>query len=434
MTRTSRRLISAAAAVVAIGASFGTFTSRASPGVSSATIASDSMTSKRHLASFTGTAVYDSDLGKLTITVNNTAGRGYLTGLGFDAAGGGASHYEDGDNLSTRHDEDAFDQLRMKHGVAKLKPFGNYHAGAALDGKWNAGRAKRGVGAGASHTFTFDVTGARRGSVVDLLGSGPLALVGNFKGVKHGKGDAVGARLTLVSGTSPESDTNGGGDTTVPTDNTNGDPTGNDGHPTTGGEGSGLPPINIPGGNGNGGGPHAVPLPPAAWTGLATMALAAGAYVGRRRLAAPPSPDRLTTGASTARLQQRLIARPPRPPIRRIGGLISCAARPGRPRRDREPSQFASFAYFAELRGRIPLRMHARTEIRGPAPLRRRASHRFRCLGGSSRSDSFEGPRANVSPGRPPAGRHCPWEPTALLNPSVTTTVTAAVTATASTS
>lgn len=287
MTRTSRRLLTAAAAVVAIGASFGNFTSRASAGVSSATIASDGTTSKRHLASFTGNAVYDSDLGKLTITVNNTAGRGYLTGLGFDAAGGGASHYEDGDNASTRHDEDAFDQLRMKHGVAKLKPFGNYDAGAALDGKWNAGRAKRGVGAGASHTFTFDVAGAPAGSsVVDLLGDGPLALVGNFKGFKHGKRDAVGARLTLVSGTSPDSNTNGGGDTTVPTDNTNGDTTGgNNGHPTTGGDGSGLPPVNIPGGNdGNGGTPHAVPLPPAAWTGLATMALAAGAYAGRRRL------------------------------------------------------------------------------------------------------------------------------------------------------
>jgi hypothetical protein len=289
MAATSRRMLAAAAAIVALGASFGTFTSRASAGVSTATIASDTSTSKRHLASFTGTAVYDNDAGKLTITVNNTSGRGFLTGLGFDAAGGGASHYEDGDNLSTRGDEDAFDQLRMKHGVAKLKPFGNYDAGAALDGKWNAGRAKRGVGVGGSHTFVFDVTGAPSGaSVIDLLGSGPLALVGNFKGFKHGKGDAVGARLSLVSGTSPASDTTGG-DSTTPTDLTNGNPTDTTGgHPTTGGDGNGLPPVNIPGGNN--GGPHAVPLPPGAWTGLATMALAAGAYVGRRRL----------TGASVA--------------------------------------------------------------------------------------------------------------------------------------
>ena len=155
--------------------------------------------------------------GKLTITVNNTAGRGYLTALGFTAAAAARRTTRTATTPRRAHDEDAFDQLRMKHGVAKLKPFGNYDAGAALNGKWNGGGAKRGVGAGAATRSSSTSPAPAGGSVVDLLGDGPLALVGNFKGVKHGKGDAIGARLTLISGTSPASDTTGnGGDTTAP--------------------------------------------------------------------------------------------------------------------------------------------------------------------------------------------------------------------------
>jgi hypothetical protein len=266
-----------AASVVAGLAIAAVVPSSASAATSTCTIASNPNTATRKLASFDGAATYDSSSHTLSITLHNTSKRGVMTALAF--AGGGSStsgktiKYMDGDVAGTRRDEDAFDDLCYK-AKKKCKPFGAYAAGVALRGHWTArpGRTN-GVNEGQSRTFVFDVSAADASSldVMDVLGtSGDLSLVAAFKDVKRGKGDRVGATLTLVPPVSqgaevPATPANPlDPDTGSPSDP---DDTGAVIPPDT----TGTPEV-----------PAAVPLPPAAYSGLAMMGLLAVAKYRRR--------------------------------------------------------------------------------------------------------------------------------------------------------
>lgn len=258
--------------------------SAALAGTTTCTITSNPDVGLRKLATFDGSASYDSDAKKLTVTIRNSSKRGVLTGFAFSADQLGAVTYADGDVLTTKRDEDRFDDLCRK-GAKKAKPFGKYNAGAALYGHWNAKPAKgRGVAVGDTRTFTFDVTSADASSltVADLLGGydEPTAFVAAFRGVKPmGKNDRVAAVMAAVT-----YDTGGngtGGTTTDPvgpgTDNpgTNLEesPTGSNNNPGTNNPGTNNP------GNGH---PAAVPLPPAAVPGILTLGALGLASVRRR--------------------------------------------------------------------------------------------------------------------------------------------------------
>ena len=263
----------ASAFVIALGAAM---VPAARAGITSATITGDPATAPRHLASLSGTATFDSDTGKLSITLNNTVHKGRLISFAFSTASGTVAKYLDHDNPATLRDEDAFDNLRIKKGThVRANPFGLYADGAGLDGKWKARRGRRGVAPGASETFVFDVTGAGANeTVTDLIGSDSMSLVAAFKGLRHNRRDRIGASLQLV----PSSVTPQSIDVTVdPSDETTKGGTA----PGTSGTG-GVPVITAPGPTGGGSTPTAVPLPPAAVTGLATMALAAGVVLRRR--------------------------------------------------------------------------------------------------------------------------------------------------------
>jgi hypothetical protein len=258
----------AAAAVLALGGTY------AAAGTTSVNFASD--VSQHHLGSFTGTATYDSTDGKLTLVVQNTsptAKGGFLTAFAFDIAGNSVAKYDDPDG-GHKPNTNGFDDIRNKKGIVNAAPFGKYEAGAGLDGKWMPGGIKRGIAAGASDTFVFDVsgTGASSLTVADFFSGGKtgLNIVATFKGMKHNRSDRAGGIMSGAVSTLDSLATGGnlGG-------NTGGNNTGN------GSNGSNLPPTidNLPPGNGippgdnNGGGTTAVPVPAAAWTGLTTFAL-----------------------------------------------------------------------------------------------------------------------------------------------------------------
>ena len=268
----------AAAAMLALGASY------VSAGTTSVNFTSD--TSLKHLGSFAGTATYDSTAGKLTLVVQNTtptATGGFLTAFAFDVAGDSVAKYEDPDG-GHKPNTNGFDDIRNKKGVVNAAPFGKYEAGAGLDGKWLPGGFKRGIAAGASQTFVFDVTGTGASSlnVGDFFSGGNtgLNIVASFKGIKHGRIDRAGG-VSSGTITSLDSITGNPGDNTTPTGgNTDGN--------NNGSQGSNLPPpidgtppgIIPPGGNN--GGTTAVPVPAAAWTGLTTFALI-GLAAARRK-------------------------------------------------------------------------------------------------------------------------------------------------------
>ena len=257
-----------AAAVLALGGTY------AAAGTTSVNFASD--VSQHHLGSFAGTATYDSTAGKLTLVVQNTtatAKGGFLTAFAFDIAGNSVAKYEDPAG-GHKPNTNGFDDIRNKKGIVNATPFGKYEAGAGLDGKWLPGGVKRGIAAGASDTFVFDVTGTGASSltVADFFSGGKtgLNLVASFKGMKHNRTDRAGGMMSGAVTNLDSLATGGsiGGDT-------GGNNTGN------GSNGSNLPPSidNLPPGNGippgdnNGGGTTAVPVPAAAWTGLTTFAL-----------------------------------------------------------------------------------------------------------------------------------------------------------------
>jgi len=249
----------AAAAALALGSSF------AVAGITAVPVASDF--SQHHLGQFDGTALYDSATGQLTLTIENTTSAsngGFLTGLAFDA-GGVAAVYQDPDG-GRKPNTNGFDELRNRRGIVHAGPFGVYHAGAGVNGKWaGAGAATRGIAAGASESFVFDVTSANASTltVANFFtpGKNGLEIVASFKKLSHHRIDRVGG---IMSGavTSENNPPN------LVTNST--------------GNGSNLPqPVGDPGlvvpgngSNGNGGTTTAVPLPSAVWMALSTAGLA----------------------------------------------------------------------------------------------------------------------------------------------------------------
>jgi hypothetical protein len=266
---------------------------------------------------------------------NTSAGKkggGYLTGFAFNLKGNAKAKYLDGDVRATKKkDEDAFDDAGKKKGT-KVKKFGKFLAGVGLDGKLGAkSKAARGVGAGASRTFVFKIDGATGLTANDLL-AGDNAFVAFFGGFSGKKTDTVpGALFTpapapTLDNSSPTDPgpSEGTAQNTDPTPTggtTNGTPPGFGGATpggsttdtttttttTTNNDGIGggnttttviiPPPVTPPvfpapadlpdpdettevvvGGGGDvgagapgGGTVTAIPLPPAAWTGLATL-------------------------------------------------------------------------------------------------------------------------------------------------------------------
>jgi len=237
--------------------------------------------SQHHLAKFDGTATYDSSAHTLTLVVNNEtdpATGGRLTAFAFDA-GGHSAIFQDPDG-GRKPNTNGFDELRNHRGNIRT-PMGMYHAGAALNGNWGgSGGMTHAIAAGTSQTFVFDVTSLNGSSLTvdDLLAPGKsgLEIVAAFKGLRHHRSDRAGGVMSSAVSTVDLSDS---GTITPP----------NDGQFQ-------LPPLTTPPSNNNGSGDTgnpggtpgttAVPLPPAAWTGLSTLLLAgAGAMRSRLRRA-----------------------------------------------------------------------------------------------------------------------------------------------------
>lgn len=232
--------------------------------------------SQHHPAKFDGTATYDSSAHTLTLVVTNetdptTGGR--LTAFAFDA-GGHSAIYQDPDG-GHKPNTNGYDELRNRRGIIHT-PMGVYHAGAALNGNWGATHGMtHAIAAGTSQTFLFDVTGSNASSMTvgDLFGSGKsgMEIVAAFHGLKHHRSDRAGGVMSSAVTTVDLADN---GTTNPP-----------------GGGGFQLPPpVNPPSNNGNGEtgnsggttGTTAVPLPPAAWTGLWTLLLAGAGTIRLR--------------------------------------------------------------------------------------------------------------------------------------------------------
>ena len=280
--RTFRR--TAAVAALALGAALASGATPASAATTSVNFSSDASTTKRKLGAYHGTATYDSNAGTLTVTITNDApgGRGFLTGLAFKAKDAGTGRYMDLDDAAIRGDQDAFDDL-ARGKSRKLNPFKKYDTGAAINGKWNGGGARKGIAGGQSRTFVFGIFGADEGmSAMDLLsnGEGP-SIVAAFGGFKGGKKDRVGGVLSLAPAADP-STTSG-----INITPTTGGPSAGTGHvlnptPVIPGGGTG----GTGGNGGTGGGPvTAVPLPAGVWGGLATLGLLAAGLRTRLRRA-----------------------------------------------------------------------------------------------------------------------------------------------------
>jgi hypothetical protein len=259
--RTAAFVFALAATGLGLGAGF------ARAGTSTVDFQSD--TSLHQLGSFAGSMTYDDATHQLTITLDNTSsGNGKLTGFAFDINGSDAAKLE-------KVKRDPWKDDRNKKGIAVAKPFGNYEAGAGLGGKFGAAGGK-GIAAGASKTFVFDVTGPDAGtlSASAFLSGGPAnrEIVASFAGFKTGKTDRVGGALLVSSTTNNNTDNNTtdtSGDTGALSgtqSNLGGDDNGN---------GTGTP-LGGPGGDktsAGGSNATAVPLPSAASSGLAALGL-----------------------------------------------------------------------------------------------------------------------------------------------------------------
>jgi len=262
----------AAAAALAVGSSV------AAAGVTSGTFSSDTSLHKR--GAFSGVATYDSSTDKLTLSVTNTtsaANGGFLTAIAFDTKAGSIAHYEDPDGGKKPNTNGFDDLIRGKRKTIQTN-FGKYQAGAGLDGKWTAGKPSRGIAMGNNQTFVFDVTGPSAASltVSDFFigGKHGLNIVASFAGMSRHRTDRAGGILTALLSTDP------------PVTQTGGPPGGQTSHgsdvppPVT----TIIPPPTTGGGNTGGetGGTAAVPLPPAVWTGMATLGLMGLGAVRRR--------------------------------------------------------------------------------------------------------------------------------------------------------
>lgn len=250
-----RMQLIAAAATLALGGSF------VSAGATSVDFKSDM--SLKGLGAFTGTASYDNSTDKLTITLDNTsATKSVITGFAFDIAGDDKAKFER--PLHSHWKDD-----RNHKGIVNAKPLGNYEAGAALGGKFSHGASKLGIAMGAEKTFVFDVTGTDASTLTAsdfFAGPATKQLVANFAGFRHHKTDKAGGAMIASNITIP------GGITIPITDPPLIIKTGGGG-----GDGVILPPTD------KGGGATAVPLPPAAYSGLAMLGLL-GAAMWRKRL------------------------------------------------------------------------------------------------------------------------------------------------------
>jgi hypothetical protein len=258
-------------------------------GVTTVNLTSDGGKSVRGLGHYAGTANYDDETGKLMITLQNTSQRGFITGLAFDIAGAATAGYADADDASSATvDEDMYDDARpgKRHDkLVRTKAFGKRETAAAINGKLRRRKGtKHGIAIGQSRSFEFDLSGSRAAGLnAQSVFGDDSSLVVAFGGLKKKRRDIVTGRMSLVTlsnDINPITDPNPNPNpnpTDVPliddTDNTNPGDGGNTTIPTNGG------------GDNGGGGPHAVPLPPAAWAGLATMALV-GLNGARRRLLA----------------------------------------------------------------------------------------------------------------------------------------------------
>lgn len=285
----SRRLRrSAATTAFALAASFGLSGSAARAGTS--TVDFSSTSSLKGLGSFKGSATLDGDL--LTVQVTNTSGssgssaassKGVLYGLAFDIEGGKAVYLK---NDGKR----GFKSVAPKHGLL-IKPFGRYGDALQVNGS-----NKRALASGATRTLVFKVTGEPAGATAfDLLdnpnGASVIAL---FKGFRHDAHDKAGAAVTLRLAPSDlnASDTTGStGTGGLPNGTglfTGSDspilsltPIGTGTKPGAPGPTGGSVDGSLPG---SGPAPAAIPLPPAAWTGLGTLAVLACAKLKRRSL------------------------------------------------------------------------------------------------------------------------------------------------------
>jgi hypothetical protein len=305
MQNTSIKFAVAAAAALALGAS------SASAGTTTAQFQSDPAKSTKKLGSYAGTATYDDVSHLLTVVLQNTstnAKAGNLTGLAFNAKGAATAAYVDGDNLSTKVDEDLFDDARgRKNRAVKAKPLGTYEAGAAVNGKFGAGGKKgAGIVAGASQTFVFNIDNGAGLTAADLF-EGETAFAAAFRGKGKDRVGGVMLPAAVVPPTgSPVVPTGDGGNAGNAGGNTGGNTGGidtgtggNTSAPNTPDEGDtgiiipGTPETQLPeiveqvpnlptDGGSNTPVPTAVPLPAAAWSGLGTLGLLAAAGARRK--------------------------------------------------------------------------------------------------------------------------------------------------------
>jgi len=203
-------------------------------------IVSDNANSTEQLGSYEGSLTYDSELSLLTVILKNTTvgvTSAKLTGFVFNIDGNATATFIDSDNLTTDgFNESAFDNT----GSASASPFGTFDFGAAIGGNFlGGGSPNPGIGIGTTGIFQFNLSGADAGGldVMDFFstdnGETSYSFVARFKGIEPGGfSDKV---PSLITGNPP-------------------------------------PPSG-----------HVVPLPPAAWSGLATMALS-GICMGRQKL------------------------------------------------------------------------------------------------------------------------------------------------------
>jgi hypothetical protein len=135
-------------------------------------IASNTDASTEGLGAFTGSISYD-DVSTLTIKLTNTTpvGSGFITGFVFNIAG---------DALATLspNPTGSFSDLRTSGASNPLEanPFGTFEAGAGLGSNGNlkflgGGSPNDGIAVGSEQTFTFNVTGTDATSlrVIDFL-------------------------------------------------------------------------------------------------------------------------------------------------------------------------------------------------------------------------------------------------------------------------
>ena len=137
-------------------------------------------------ASFTGSAVYDNTNDTLTFDITNTS-KGALTAFAFEAPKGDAAKF-------VRPAGSSFKDDRNKKDIVNAAPYGKYEGGAAVNGKWGSTAAKKGLAAGQSETFVFDVTGSNASSLTtaDFFNDTKAEVVAHFAGFKGHKQDKAG--------------------------------------------------------------------------------------------------------------------------------------------------------------------------------------------------------------------------------------------------